>query len=145
MISQILRDNDTLLPYLYESAVTHGETRLSRTKRPQEVLEVCLKSLNNVSIVIDGLDECQPEEKKKIANWFKDFIDKSSSDGFVAARCLFLAQSDQETVKLFKSLPSVNIEATDLANDIQTFCRKEGDNIKEKFDLTDTDTTVLVQ
>lgn len=145
MIGQIVLQNDSLVPYVYEKAATCGEKPLKTLKRSQDTLEVALKSLDNVYIVVDGLDECPPSEKEAIASWFQTLIHSMSEDDRANMRCIFLCQNDKETSKLFKGLPSVQIGSADLAGDIKTFCRIEGERIKNKFALSDSEKDEIVQ
>jgi hypothetical protein len=145
MVGQIIVQNNSLLPYVYEMAAQSGEKPLGTLKLTKEILENCLMSLDEVYIVIDGLDECPPAEKKSIASWFQNVVDSVSEDGGGRMRCLFLSQNDKETSRLFKGLPSVLIRSADLVGDIKTFCKTEGEKIKEKFVLSDPETEKIVQ
>src|SRR5437763_7902 len=71
MLVQLLRQNDGLLSYLYEKALLSGETILESRVLAKELLETALKSLEKVYIIIDGVDECDRDEKKIIISWFR--------------------------------------------------------------------------
>lgn len=114
-------------------------------KRSQEMLERAIKSLDKVYIIVDGLDECPPGEKKIIASWFQTLVYSISEDDKVHLRCLFLSQDDKETRILFKGLPSVQIRSQDLAGDIKTFCKIEAEKIKNKFSLSDSEKAEIIQ
>lgn len=145
MIGQIVIQNDSVLPYVYEEAATCGEKPLKTLKRSQEILERSLKSLDKVYIIVDGLDECPPSEKKTIASWFQTLVSSVSEDERVRMRCLFLSQNDKETGRLFKGLPSVSIRSEDLLGDIKKFCNIEGDKIKNRFGLPDHEKEEIIQ
>ena len=145
MIGQIVIQNDSLLPYIYEEAATCGEKPLKTLKRSQEILERCLKSLDKAYIIVDGLDECPPSEKKTIASWFQTLVNLVWEDDRARMRCIFLSQNDKETGRLFKGLPSVLIRSADLFGDIKTFCNVEGDKIKTKFLLPDREKDEIIQ
>ncbi|KAH0563181.1 hypothetical protein GP486_002248 [Trichoglossum hirsutum] len=145
MIGQIVLQNDSLVPYVYEKAATCGEKPLKTLKRSQDILEIALKSLDRVCIIIDGLDECPPSEKETIASWFQTLIRSMSEDDYADMKCIFLCQSDKETSKLFKGLPSVLMGSADLAGDIETFCKIEGEKIKNKFALLDPEKDEIIQ
>lgn len=145
MIGQIVSQNDSLLPYVYEEAATCGEKPLKTLKRSQEILENCLKSLNKAYVIVDGIDECPPSEKKTIASWFQTLVTSMSEDDPARMRCIFSSQNDRETGRLFKGLPSVVIKSADLLGDITTFCNIEGDKIKTKFSLPDREKQEIIQ
>lgn len=75
ILVQILRENDDLLPYLYEKASISGEPILRSPELARELLETALRSLAKVYVIIDGLDECDKNEQKKIITWFRSTID----------------------------------------------------------------------
>jgi hypothetical protein len=138
LIGQALLQDDSVLPYIFEQSATSGERPLSTITLSKKILETCLKSLDNVYIVIDGLDECESVERRVIATWFKDKTLALQDEG-INIRCLFSCQSDEVTSKVFKNIPSFDIGGDGLARDIRTFCTVEGMNIKETLSLPDHD------
>lgn len=145
IISQAVTQNDSLLSYVYEEAATSGEKPLNTLKRSQEILGVALKSLDKVYLIIDGLDECPPNEKKIIAPWLQTLVRSLSENDHAPMKCVFFSQSDKEIGKLFKGLLSVPIRSADLDGDIMTFCKIEAQKIQQKFDLPDSETEEIIQ
>ena len=145
IISQAVTQNDSLLSYVYEEAATSGEKPLNTLKRSQEILGVALKSLDKVYLIIDGLDECPPNEKKIIAPWLQILVRSLSENNHAPMKCVFFSQSDKETGKLFKGLLSVPIRSADLNGDIITFCKIEAQEIQQKFDLPDSEIEEIIQ
>jgi hypothetical protein len=145
IISQAVTQNDSLLSYVYEEAATSGEKPLNTLKRSREILEVALKSLDKVYLIIDGLDECPPNEKKIIAPWLQTLVRSLSENDHAPMKCVFFSQSDKDTGKLFKGLLSVPICSADLNGDIVTFCKIEGQKIQQKFNLPDSETEEIIQ
>jgi hypothetical protein len=118
---------------------------LNTLKRSQEILETALNSLDKVYLIIDGLDECPPNEKKIIASWFQTLVRSLSENDHAPIKCVFFSQNDKETGRLFKGLPSVPMRSTDLSGDIMTFCTIEAGKIQEKFSLPDSEAREIVQ
>jgi hypothetical protein len=135
LIKQILQQETDLLQYVYHECALSGERPLCSIKRAQTLLETCMKNLKNIYIVIDGIDECQPEEKRKIVSWVNSITRLLQDDGN-KFRCLFSCQSDEETSNLFKNIPTVQVKGAGIAQDIQNFCIVEGKNLQTKFSLT---------
>lgn len=76
--SQILRYRsnkpnayESLLLYIDEKVSGSGETILTSSKLAKELLETAFKSCQKMYIVLDGLDECNREERKEISAWFR--------------------------------------------------------------------------
>jgi hypothetical protein len=140
-----VRHDDILLSYVYEEAATCGERPLKTKKRAEDTLEMALKSLGQVYIVIDGLDECKVNEKSTISSWFKNVVNSECQYGSTHIRCLFLSQVDRETSKLLKFIPQFSIGHAGLARDIRVFCEIEGAKIKRKFGLPGAECAEIVE
>lgn len=145
IIGQAVTQNDSLLSYVYEEAATSGEKPLNTLKRSQEILEVALKNLDKAYLVIDGVDECSPNEKKIIAPWLQTLVRSLSENDHAPMKCVFFSQNDKDTGRLFKGLPLVPIRSADLSGDIMTFCTIEAGKIQEKFSLPDSEAQEIVQ
>jgi hypothetical protein len=48
-------------------------------------------------------------------------------------RCLFIGQNDNDTVKLFIGVPTIQITREHNSDDIATFCAKDVQKITQKF------------
>jgi hypothetical protein len=95
---------------------------------------MALKSLGQVYLVIDGLDECNVNEKSAIASWFKTVVSSELQDDRTHIRCLFPSQIDRETGKLLKLVPRFSIGDVGLARDIRVFCQIEGLELDASLD-----------
>ena len=122
-------------------ASTSNERPLRTIKPSQEILEACLRSLKSVYIIIDGIDECNSADKKLIATFFKALVQDDNID----VRCLFSCQSDEDTPKLFRSMPALDIVGDGLKNDIKNFCNIESETIQQIFNLSDAETGEIAE
>lgn len=138
IIAQLLTQNQDLLPYLFEKASTSGEIVLGSPKSIRETLETALKSSGKVYIVIDGLDECESQEKKAIIQWFQSVVAALPDHESDSIRCLFLSQDDGEVGKGFSKTPAIRIRREDTKEDIQQYINIWSKKIQEKFDLQDS-------
>ena len=137
ILAQLLNQNEDLLPYLFEKASTSGEMVLESPSLTKELLETALKSSEKVYIVIDGLDECDPHEKKAIIQWFQSVVAALPDTEFDSMRCLFISQDDGEVGKVLSKIPAIRIRPEDTKSDIQTYATIWSKKIQEKFDLPD--------
>lgn len=108
------------------------------------MLEVALKTFDKIYLIIDGLDECKKDEKLLISTWFQSTINNESVDDPARLRCLFISQDDNDTCKLFKSVPTFQITSADNREDIAQFCMAWARKIQEKFELSTGDTDSLM-
>jgi hypothetical protein len=137
ILAQLLRQNEDLLPYLFEKASMSGEVVLESPALTKELLETALKSSERVYIVLDGLDECDPHEKKAIISWFQSVTASLPETELDSIRCLFISQDDGEVGKLLSKIPAIRIKPEDTRLDIQAYTTIWSKKIQDKFDLVD--------
>jgi hypothetical protein len=114
-----------------------GEVVLESPALTKELLETALKSSERVYIVLDGLDECDPHEKKEIISWFQSVATSLSDTEFDSIRCLFISQDDGEIGKLLSKVPAIRIKPNDTRVDIEAYTTVWSKKIQDKFDLFD--------
>jgi len=140
----VVVQEDAVLPYVAEESSRSAESPLTAIKNAQKILKTCLRSLTNIYVVIDGLDECRPGEKRTIVSWFTNLSSGLQDDG-IKFRCIFSSQSDEETSKLFRGVPSIQVDGDGLFRDIRTFCKIECENIKTNFSLSDSEADLITE
>jgi len=137
MLVQLLHQNNNLLPYLYEKVLLSDETVLKSPSLARELLETALHSLETVYMIIDGLDECDHDEKRGIISWFRSMIDMVPESDSDSLRCIFISQDDGDIGKLLSKYPRIQITAEDMTPDIQSYAAIWSRRIQEKFELSD--------
>lgn len=138
MLLQLLRQNKSLLSYLYEKSSISGESCLETVALAKDLLKTSLTSTDNVFVVIDGLDECGREDKLAIISWFKALIDNSSESDSGRIRALLISQDDGEIRKLLPSVPELQINSADNMEDIRSYTDHKAIGLQTKFDLPAT-------
>lgn len=143
-IDQAVAKDPAALQYLLNQASTCNERPLRTLKRSQEILETCLRNLKSAYIIIDGIDECSSADKKSIATFFKTSI-YSLQDDCIDIRCIFSCQSDEDTARLFRGIPALDIVGDGLNKDIKNFCKLGSEAIKQKFTLSNVETEQIAE
>lgn len=138
MLIQLLCKNKSLLSYLYEKSSTSGESCLETVALAKDLLKTALKSMDNVFIIIDGLDECEREHKCAIISWFKAIIDTSAEPDSGGIRALLISQDDGEIRRLLPSVPELRIKSEDNLEDIRSYTAYKAIGLQKKFDLPTT-------
>lgn len=133
ILSQLVKQNDTLLPYLYEAASNSGDAVLSKENLGKQLLERALKCCSNTYVVIDGIDEYSREDRKMISSYFRSAVDSIPKDDLGTLRCLFVSQDDGYARKDFQRLSEITVTAERNMQDISTFCKHWHQKIEEKF------------
>jgi hypothetical protein len=145
ILSQLLRSNrsnDSLLLYVDEKASASGEAILSNPKLAKELLETSFKSCKKTYIILDGLDECNRDERKEISTWFCQLVDCLPREDMDAIRCLFVSQDDGYARKDYSMLPSMKLTAADNKTDIETYTTTWHRRIQDKFKPFDSNLDV---
>ncbi|KAH8892450.1 hypothetical protein GQ53DRAFT_646497 [Thozetella sp. PMI_491] len=132
-VAQLLAQNQGLLPYLYEKLSTGGEATLKSPRLAEELLETALTAQSRVYIVIDGLDECDRNERKHISQWFCNIVNKQSKKNSDSIRCLFVSQEDNTAKKDLSKITSIKISQRDNRGDIERYVRAQERIIKVGF------------
>lgn len=136
LLSQLLHQDDALLPYLYDKASRSGQTTLSTTALGKELLETALKNSGKQYVIVDGIDECEKDERKDIVTTLENTWESIPHDDADSLRCLFISQDDSAARKDFAKMVSLKVTENDTKKDIRTFARSWSSRIKHKFDLS---------
>lgn len=91
ILVQLLRQNLTLLPYLYDECLKIAKPTLSSSKDCEKLLSTAFHIVPQTFFIIDGIDECEQKERADMLKFFKSVINKNSnSPGKI--RGIFISQ-----------------------------------------------------
>ena len=124
-----------MLAYIHEKASTSGQTVLSTESIAKDLLETSIKNRDKVYVILDGLDECDREERKKIVTFFKDLWTSLPPNDADSLRCLFTSQDDGIARKDFANMSSLKITEDHIRSDIQTYTTARSLDIQTKLSL----------
>jgi len=137
LLSQLLKHNRDLLPYFYEESFTSAEANLTSPAVIRRLLDVAIKSCKSVYIILDGLDECPREERKMIAQWFRDLVEELPPTNPEAVRYLFISQDDGAARKDFGGLALLTVTTNDNKVDIEEYSSVWAGKVRTKFELSE--------
>ena len=135
LLSQLIFQNRSMLPYCYEKTLAKGELTLTSAVTAQNLLELFLECSPRQYIVIDGLDECNAIERKLVLSFFNDIIRKYDSKDPGKIRVLFVSQDEDDIKNALKSAAWISLAPGNIEHDLRIFTRKWSDEIGQKFDL----------
>ncbi|KAH7090600.1 hypothetical protein FB567DRAFT_438198 [Paraphoma chrysanthemicola] len=144
LLSQLLLQDDDLLSYIHEKASSSGQTVLSTESIAKELLTTSIKNSDKLYVIIDGLDECERDERKTIVTFFEEIWASLPQDRIDSLRCLFLSQDDNVARKDFENITSLKITQAHNKKDITAYAETRSLEIKLKFGLT-TDRQLHIQ
>jgi hypothetical protein len=149
LLAQLLKQDSDLLGYFYETCCKSGQSTLTSRDLIDDLLKFALDGCPSAYIILDGIDECQRDERKDIVNWFREYVQNlppQDPSGYTPDRvhCLFVSQSDGAR-RDFQGLASVTVAADNNEGDIEDYSRTEMRKLRIKFaEMTDSDAEKIV-
>ena len=136
ILTQILNQDEDILPYLYDQCLSSGQVSLLSTQMCEDLLKVCLETISKTTyIIIDGIDECSMSERKAIISTFTSIIEKDPTPGRL--RGLFVSQHENDIKRLFRTASELRLTDAHNKSDIETFAYKWSLEIQQKFELNE--------
>jgi len=135
LLSQLLSQDNDLLSFIHDKASTSGQTILSTESVAKELLETSIKNCDKLYVVIDGLDECEREERRQIVSFFENTRASLPPDDD-SLRCLFLSQDDNFARKDFANMSSFKITEAHTKQDIQAYTAARSLEIQPNLHLS---------
>ncbi|KAJ5530063.1 hypothetical protein N7527_003456 [Penicillium freii] len=137
LLAQILEQDQNLLLYFYQECCDSKEAVLTSPEKVTKLLEFAFKHCKSAYIIIDGLDECERDQRKSIAQWFRTLVESLPITEPWRLRCLFTSQNDSLARKDFDEIASLTIRPDDIKNDLQDFCRREADQLRASLYISE--------
>ena len=135
ILIQLVQKNEEVLSHVYEACCLSREITLSSSGILKQLVEVSLRSCANVCIIIDGIDECEETEEKKIIGWFLAVFEKITKDNAGTLRLLFISQRDKVTESLLAQAVVIPLDSKYHEEDIQEYARHWSTKIQQKFGI----------
>ncbi|KAI0188850.1 WD40 repeat-like protein [Astrocystis sublimbata] len=136
LLLQLAEQDSTISDHLLGITSGIDAINLRSSQKLEGLVKTALESFSRSYIVLDGLDECAPEEAKKVLNWFLSLTDNGRTGAKTMLRVLFCGQRDGTLDKLLSDQPSISLEVPEHTEDINQYCRNLGAKIRMKFQIT---------
>ncbi|KAK8015049.1 hypothetical protein PG990_008345 [Apiospora arundinis] len=133
----LLKHKDSLIPYFYEKFSSSPDPVIGSNATIESLLDVALKNCADAYIIIDGIDECDREQRHKITHWFRELVENLEQPRQDRVRCLFVSQDDGVARRDFKGLQTIKVERNDNRADIHAFCKISADEIQVETGIPD--------
>lgn len=138
LLSQLLKDNQDLLLQLYDKGtMKSGQATLSDPTMAKDLLEVAFDSPTVTYIIIDGIDECEREERRQICSWFREQVNRVRKEDFGNLRCLFVSREDGPAKKDLGMVPAIKLAPERTAQDIKRYISSWVARIERKHGVLD--------
>ena len=133
LLAQLSCKDKIVASYLYEKCCTRDQAGVLAML--EEVAEVVFDNQATTFIVLDGLDECEPQEVQKILSWLiarqKDI--RSTDHGHV--RLLCVGQRTEVIQRLLSKASQISLENPEHQNDVRKFIEQQAGCIRDEFDI----------
>lgn len=96
-------------------------------------------------IILDGLDECEKEDRKTIMSFLTALITKIDGKKPSKVRLLVISQTEPDIRKLLERAREFEVNANHNAQDIEVFVRAWMVKLNSRFELADELVTALEQ
>jgi hypothetical protein len=142
ILTQLLHQNQELLPYLYDQCLSSGQPSLVSLKLCEDLLKTVLSTISTTYLIIDGIDECILPERKAILSFFTAMIDADETPGRL--RGMFVSQDENDIKKLLRAASVVRLQVGDNKSDIKGYATQWSLKIQEKFELSSDEQNYIV-
>lgn len=135
LLLQLIQQNENLLSFVHERCASSSEVTLESPTLLKELLETSLRSCSNVYLLLDGLDECEVGEEKRITAWFTALVAAINKENPGAIRLLIISQRTGVLEKVLAKAPVLSMETQDHQDDIERYSQIWAVQIQKKFDI----------
>jgi hypothetical protein len=137
LIAQLLLANPDLLVYCHEKFSKGGETLLTSMQTAKALFELLCDSTSRVSVIIDGLDECEKTERKALLEYLTSLVEKMHSASPGKMRLLVVSQQDGDIKALLSGAAVLTLSKELNGDDIRGYVHYRLNGLAEKFGLAD--------
>ena len=137
ILVQLVQQNEDLLSYVYEACCSSSEVTLDSPSRLKNLVETSLRSCSDCCIIVDGVDECEETEEKKVIEWFLGFIENIPQHDAATIRLLFVSQRDKVTESLLAKAAVIPLDSKHHQEDIQAYARHWAEKLQRKFGISE--------
>jgi hypothetical protein len=137
LLSQLLNHSRELVPYCYEKYLFSGELNLTSPALAEQLLKLCFETIPKQFIIIDGLDECNPAQRKLVLSFFTSMVDKCDEREPGKLRVLFVSQDFPDIGKALLTADVMKLTPEDNKNDIKAYVHDWSKKIQMKYYLND--------
>lgn len=132
ILAQLLRQNPSILPYLYDECLKSAKVTLTSSQDCIKLLGTVLQAVPRTLLVIDGIDECEQRERKALLNFFTSSI---TSDDIKPGklRGLFVSQELSDIKAALHMAESLRLTKDHNELDIRNFAVKWAARIQKRF------------
>ncbi|KAF6808246.1 zinc finger protein [Colletotrichum sojae] len=125
---QLMDQNRTVSHEFAQELSAKADVAIRATNSLETLVKRALEEYPTSFLVLDGLDECAAGEARKTVQWLLSLVGDISD-----IRVIFSGQRDGLLDVLLSDRPSIPLESSHHAQDIQNFCRSRCKQLRTSF------------
>lgn len=139
LLSQFVSQTRDLVPYYYDEAFQSGEVCLKSKKLSEKLLDFALQNLRKGFVVIDGIDECPPSDRKALLDHLLQLINRCDVTFPGKVRFMVLSREEPDIKKVLAGCETLKITSHDTLEDINTYVKYQASRLKSEFSELETE------
>ena len=140
LLWQMAGSNQELLPYCNKMRIEGRQEFLDQINIVKQLLEAHCEYDTNQFVIIDGLDECGPGERKTIVEFWRAMVEETATYKPGKLRVLLVSQDVDDirnTIQASMVATPLDLLPTDTNQDIRRYLETKAPDIQAKFGLDD--------
>jgi hypothetical protein len=137
LLGQLLGKCERLVPHCHDKYHSSGEPTLSSSGLAKQLLELFCDELPKIFIIIDGLDECHPSERKQTMATLRALVAHCEAYQPGKLRLLILSQYFVDIKNALSPSAVISLSSKDNEGDIKRYTKVWSSKIQQNFDLAD--------
>ncbi|KAH9204090.1 hypothetical protein DL95DRAFT_418527 [Leptodontidium sp. 2 PMI_412] len=133
LLSQLVIQQEQLLPFYSEQEKSSGEITLHSAKLSKKLLRCILQNMPSAYLIIDGLDECDQNERRLTLEFFNDLINLCDNTKAGKIRLLIASRDEPDIRKSLSLATLVRIGDRDTFQDIKSYIIHRAELVEQKF------------
>ncbi|RKL34624.1 hypothetical protein BFJ72_g9356 [Fusarium proliferatum] len=144
-LSQLVAQQDQLVPYYYDEAIKSGEITLQSVKHCKTLLLHMLQNIPKAYLIVDGLDECDDNERKAILSFLQETLSICDSLNPAKLRALILSRDERDIKKALAMATMIRFGQQDTLQDMKVYVECKASAIQDIFRFRDADREYIEQ
>jgi len=131
LISQLLKSNHNCLQYVFDVVLKSGERHASTKKLFPEMLSNMVLCYDQVFIGIDGLDECEPAERKQTLSLLHSLL--TPLENVSKVKILLSSCAEKDIERSIRPCKNLQLKPQYLSIAIESYVRMRLAKLNERF------------
>lgn len=131
------------MPFYYDSAVVSGEVSMATVKSAKNLLANLLQALPKTYLVIDGLDECEADQRKMTLDFLNEQVDACDQSDPGNIRLLVMSRNESDIKKGLAMSTAIRMVDDDTADDLKVYIEHRVKGLQATFGLSESDRSFI--